>query len=62
MRRLLEAVKAFHQDEKGDIVQTAIIIGVLALIAVAALTMLRQPIKNAFNNIKAAVEDAGTTQ
>lgn len=62
LKRHVNTLKKFHEDESGDIVQTAIIIGVLALIAIAALTILRDPIRNAFNNIKSAVEDAGTTQ
>lgn len=62
LKRHVSTLKKFHQDESGDIVQTAIIIGVLALIAIAALTILRDPIRNAFNNIKSAVEDAGTMQ
>lgn len=63
MRNLVNKIKAFHNDERGaDIVQTAIIIGVLALVAIAALTILRQPIINAFNNIRDAILDAGTKQ
>lgn len=62
LRNLIEKAKMFHQDENGDIVQTAIIIGVLALVGIAALTILRQPILNAFRNIRDAINDAGTKQ
>lgn len=59
---MIQSILTFHRDENGDIVQTAIIIGVLALVAIAALTLLRQPIRTAFDNIRGAVEDAGTLQ
>lgn len=60
LKNFVEKIKRFHKDEGGDIVQTAIIIGVLALVAIAALTILREPIETAFKNIRDSVVDAGT--
>lgn len=51
-------VKDFFNDERGDIVQTSVIIGILAILAIAVLTMLKAPITNIFNAIKSGLEGA----
>lgn len=51
-------VKNLINDEKGDIVQTSVIIGILAILAIAVLTMLRGPITDIFNKIKEGLESA----
>ena len=48
-------VKEFLNNERGDIVQTAVIIGILAILAIAVLTMLKAPITSVFNKIKDAL-------
>lgn len=55
-------IKPFLQNERGDIVQTTIIIAILALLAFFVLSNLRGPIKDAFSNIEEQLEDAGTKQ
>ncbi len=47
-----ENVKTFITDERGDIVQTAVIMGILAILAFVVLTMLREPITNVFSKIR----------
>lgn len=49
---MLELIKKFHNDENGDIVQTAIVIGVLAVIAAVALFAMRPTLENIFQNIQ----------
>lgn len=61
LKKIYNKVVVFHKDESGDIVQTAIILGILALLAFFVLNMLREPIKNVFNNIKTQITDAGKT-
>lgn len=51
-------VNTFLNDEKGDIVQTSVIIGILAILSIAVLTMLKTPITNVFNSIKTGLEGA----
>lgn len=51
-------VKSFIKDEKGDIVQTSVIIGILAILAIVVLTTLKEPITNVFNKIKEGLESA----
>jgi Flp pilus assembly pilin Flp len=55
-------IKRFHRGEDGDIVQTAIIIGVLALIAIAVLTPLRGALQQGFNNIRQAIVEGTQAQ
>lgn len=61
MKRL-EAIKneimAFHENEDGDIVQTGIIIGILAVIAVGALIFLQPKIKAMFDKAGDALDEA----
>lgn len=55
-----EKVVPFFKNERGDIVQTTIIIGVLAILAFFVLGSLRKPITDTFTNIKSAIEGSGT--
>lgn len=48
-------VKGFMSDEKGDIVQTSVILGILAILAIAVLTLLKAPITAVFNKIVTAL-------
>lgn len=57
---MLEKIKAFHRDDSGDIVQTGIIIGLFAAIAVAAIVFLRPIIGDMFNSIGGELDKAGT--
>lgn len=52
------SIKSMMKEERGDIVQTSVIIGILAILAIAVLTMLRDPITNVFNSIKDGLVDA----
>jgi len=49
--RTLESIKKLYKDESGDIVQTSVIIGILVVLAVGALTLLRQPITSLFQRL-----------
>ena len=48
MKGILENLKNFHEDEQGDIVQTGIIIGILAALAIGGLAYLGPKIKKMF--------------
>lgn len=48
MKSVIDKVKQFHNDEKGDIVQTGIILGILSVIAVGALVFMGPKIKAMF--------------
>lgn len=52
-----ESIKSFLNNERGDIVQTGIIIGILAILAFVVLAMLRDPIRDVFNRIKQQLEN-----
>lgn len=52
-----EKIIPFLKNEKGDIVQTSIIIGILAILAFAVLVLLRDPITGVFDRIKEQLED-----
>lgn len=52
-----EKIVPFLKNEKGDIVQTSIIIGILAILAFAVLVLLREPISDVFDRIKEQLED-----
>ncbi|MBO8160672.1 MAG: hypothetical protein H0Z24_03465 [Thermosipho sp. (in: Bacteria)] len=45
---MLKKIKKFHMDESGDIMQTGIIVGMFATIAVGALYFLGPKIKQMF--------------
>lgn len=47
-----DTVMPFLRNERGDIVQTGIIIGILAILAFVVLSMLREPIRGVFDRIK----------
>lgn len=48
MMNLVQLVKKFHNDEEGGIVETGIIIGILAVISLGALVYLNPKIKQMF--------------
>ena len=48
MRRLKEGLVDFYRDERGDIVQTAIIVAIMATIAIGGLVFLGPKIKSNF--------------
>ena len=60
MKSILNKIKKFHNDENGDIVQTGIIIGILATIAVGALVILGPKITALFTKGGAALDKAQT--
>lgn len=61
MKNLLKNLLAFHSDENGDIVQTGIIIGILAVMAVGALVFLQPKIKGMFDKAGDALDEAERT-
>ena len=61
MKKIVSLVKSFHQDESGDIVQTGIVIGLFAVIAVGAVLFLKTPIENMFRKGSDALNEAGGT-
>lgn len=48
-KTVINDLKVFHENENGDIVQTSIIIGVFAVLAIGALTFLGPKIKSMFD-------------
>ena len=61
MKNVIRMVKQFHQDEKGDIVQTGIIIGILAVVAVGALVFIGPKIKAMFTKGGGALDQGAAT-
>lgn len=57
MRKIYEDLKRFHENEDGDIVQTGIIIGIFAVIAVGALVFLGPKIKAMFDKAGDALDE-----
>lgn len=57
MKNLIEKVKKFNNDESGDIVQTCLIIGILAVIALGGLKFISPKIKQLFDKGGAALDD-----
>ncbi|MBZ4688078.1 MAG: hypothetical protein JG764_1711 [Clostridiales bacterium] len=55
---MFELIKKFHKDESGDIVQTGIIIALLAVIAVGAITFLGPKIKDLFDKTGDEIDNA----
>ena len=53
-------IKKFHENESGDIVQTGIILGILAVLAVGALTFLKPYIKGMFEKAADTLDNAGS--
>lgn len=52
-----DTVMPFLRNERGDIVQTGIIIGILAILAFVVLSMLREPIRGVFDRIKEQLDN-----
>lgn len=52
-----DTVMPFLRNERGDIVQTGIIIGILAILAFVVLSMLREPIRGVFDRIYKQLND-----
>ena len=61
MKRLIAKVIQFHKNERGDIVQTGIIIGILAVVAVGAMVFIGPKIKTMFTKGGGAL-DQGASQ
>jgi len=61
MTKIMEMVKNFHEDEQGDIVQTGIIIGIFAVLAVGALYFLQPKIKGMFDKAGDELDKANDT-
>ncbi|MHB1126973.1 MAG: hypothetical protein ACYC2T_08455 [Bacillota bacterium] len=62
LRRAGRKIVAFHRDEKGDLLQTAIIMGILGALAVGALYLLGPKIKTLFENTGGELDSAITQQ
>lgn len=56
MQNLIKKAKGFYKDESGDILQTGIIMGILAVIAVGALVFIGPKIKDMFDKSGAALD------
>lgn len=52
-----DTVMPFLRNERGDIVQTGIIIGILAILAFVVLSMLREPIRGVFDRIEEQLDN-----
>ena len=61
MRKIITEIKKFHEDEQGDIVQTGIIIGIMAVISVGALVFLGPKIKSMFDKAGGALDQGNAT-
>lgn len=56
-------IKNLLKEERGvELVQVAIIMGILAVFAVTALFFLRQPLTDLFGNVKTQLEQAKDAQ
>lgn len=60
MNNIMKKVKEFHNDESGDIVQTCLIIGILAVIALGGLKFISPKIKSLFDKGGAALDDGNS--
>lgn len=58
MSTLKTKVMAFHKDEQGDIVQTGIVLGILAVLALGAMMFLRAPIERLFTRAGSEIDNA----
>ncbi|MHB1127898.1 MAG: hypothetical protein ACYC2T_13265 [Bacillota bacterium] len=61
-RKVGRKITAFHRDERGDLLQTAIIMGILGALAVGALYLLGPKIKQMFQNTGGELDTAITQQ
>lgn len=55
---MINKIKNFHQDEQGDIIQTGIVLGIMAVIALGAMMFLRTPIGNLFRRAAGEIDAA----
>ena len=60
MKELIKKILQFHNDEDGDIVQTAIIIGIFAVIAIGALQFVGPKVKEMFNRAGESLDDGAS--
>lgn len=58
MQELKEVFMNFHKDEDGDVVQTGIVIGIFATLAVGAYVFLQPKIKAMFDKGGDALDEA----
>lgn len=49
MKNIIAKVKKFHEDDAGDVVQTAILTAVFAVLAVGGYIFLAPKVKGLFN-------------
>jgi Flp pilus assembly pilin Flp len=62
-KNMFEKIKNLLKEERGvELVQVAIIMGILAVFAVTALFFLRQPLTDLFGNVKTQLEQAKDAQ
>lgn len=61
MKNIFRKFMEFHNNERGDIVQTGIILGILAVVAVGALLFLQPKIKAMFNKTGDALDQGNAT-
>ncbi len=62
LKNAIEDLKRFHNNEDGDIVQTAIIIGIFAVLAIGALVFLGPKVKAMFDRAGESLDEgAGFT-
>ena len=57
MEKVFKDIKKFHENEDGDIVQTAIIIGIFAVIAIGALVFLGPKVKAMFDKAGESLDE-----
>lgn len=55
---MLKKLITFHKDERGDLVQTGIIIALFAILAVGAIMYLGPKIKNLFSKTGSEIDKA----
>ncbi|MHB1418663.1 MAG: hypothetical protein ACYCX4_03610 [Bacillota bacterium] len=57
-QKTVKKARAFHKDENGDILQVAIVMGILAVIAVGGLVFLKPKITDMFNKTGGEIDTA----
>ena len=57
MKKAFISIKRFHENEDGDIVQTSIIIGIFAVIAIGALIFLGPKVKAMFDRAGESLDE-----
>ncbi|MGB9812384.1 MAG: hypothetical protein ACPLVF_01930 [Thermovenabulum sp.] len=58
MKNIIEYLKQFHKDDNGDIVQTAIIMAVMSIIALGGYLFLKPKLTNLFNKTGSQLDQA----